>query len=155
MVAPGRRLVWLIVVPLLAVAVVGPLAAWIIRSFLAGPALSPYDTPTRLASVAVPHQPSALEWSADGAYLAGAAWGWWPAGEESGPSEVYVVDVAKASVAATLKVTGRAQALAFSPDGRWLAVAAARAYLVCEPASHYYAVMTRSAWMPVLIGERI
>jgi hypothetical protein len=31
----------------------------------------------------------------------------------------------------------------------------ARAYLVCEPASHYYAIMTRSAWMPVLIGERI
>jgi len=103
----------------------------------------------------VPRQPGALAWSADGAYLVGAAWGWWPAGEESGPSEVYVVDVAKASVAATLKVTGRAQALAFSPDGRWLAVAAARAYLVCEPASHYYAVMTRSAWMPVLIGERI
>jgi hypothetical protein len=32
---------------------------------------------------------------------------------------------------------------------------AARAYLICEPASHYYQVMTRSAWMPVLIGERI
>ena len=32
---------------------------------------------------------------------------------------------------------------------------AARVYLVCEPASHYYAVMTRSEWMPVLIGERI
>ena len=32
---------------------------------------------------------------------------------------------------------------------------AARAYLICEPASHYYNVMTRSAWMPVLIGERI
>jgi len=31
----------------------------------------------------------------------------------------------------------------------------ARVYLVCEPASHYYAVMTRSAWMPALIGERI
>ena len=30
-----------------------------------------------------------------------------------------------------------------------------RVYVVCEPASHYYAVMTRSAWMPVLIGERI
>ncbi len=28
-------------------------------------------------------------------------------------------------------------------------------YLVCEPASHYYEVMTRSKWMPVLIGERI
>jgi hypothetical protein len=23
-----------------------------------------------------------------------------------------------------------------------------------EPASHYYQVMTRSRWMPVLIGER-
>jgi hypothetical protein len=31
----------------------------------------------------------------------------------------------------------------------------ARVYVVCEPASHYYQVMTRSAWMPVLIGERI
>jgi hypothetical protein len=31
----------------------------------------------------------------------------------------------------------------------------ARAYLVCEPASHYYSIMTRSAWMPVLIDERI
>jgi hypothetical protein len=31
----------------------------------------------------------------------------------------------------------------------------ARVYLVCEPASHSYAIMTRSAWMPVLIGERI
>jgi hypothetical protein len=31
----------------------------------------------------------------------------------------------------------------------------ARVYVVCEPASHYYGVMTRSAWMPVLIGERI
>jgi hypothetical protein len=32
---------------------------------------------------------------------------------------------------------------------------AERVYLVCEPASHYYGVMTRSVWMPVLIGERI
>jgi hypothetical protein len=32
---------------------------------------------------------------------------------------------------------------------------AVRVYVVCEPASHYYRVMTRSAWMPVLIGERI
>jgi hypothetical protein len=29
------------------------------------------------------------------------------------------------------------------------------AYMVCEPASHYYAVMTRSKRMPALIGERI
>ena len=31
----------------------------------------------------------------------------------------------------------------------------ARVYVICEPASHYYAVMTRSSWMLVLIGERI
>jgi hypothetical protein len=30
-----------------------------------------------------------------------------------------------------------------------------RVYVVCEPASHYYQVMTRSPWMPCLVGERI
>jgi hypothetical protein len=30
----------------------------------------------------------------------------------------------------------------------------ARVYLICEPASHSYGIMTHSAWMPVLIGER-
>ena len=30
-----------------------------------------------------------------------------------------------------------------------------RVYLICEPASHYYQVMTRSDWMPVLIDEHI
>ncbi len=30
-----------------------------------------------------------------------------------------------------------------------------RVYVVCEPASHYYNVMTRSGWMPVLVGERV
>jgi hypothetical protein len=30
-----------------------------------------------------------------------------------------------------------------------------RAYMVCEPATHYYRIMTRSDRMPVLIGERI
>ena len=28
-------------------------------------------------------------------------------------------------------------------------------YPLVEPASHYYEVMTRSPWMPVLVGERI
>jgi hypothetical protein len=32
---------------------------------------------------------------------------------------------------------------------------AAVAYMVCEPSSHYYRVMTRSDRMPVLIDERI
>jgi hypothetical protein len=27
-------------------------------------------------------------------------------------------------------------------------------YVVCEPSSHYYQVMTRSPWIPVLVGER-
>jgi len=27
-------------------------------------------------------------------------------------------------------------------------------YLICEPSSYYYRVMTRGEWMPVLIGER-
>jgi hypothetical protein len=31
----------------------------------------------------------------------------------------------------------------------------ARVYILCEPASHYYEVMTRSPWMPVLVEERI
>ena len=31
-----------------------------------------------------------------------------------------------------------------------------RVYVICEPASHYYQIMTRgSRWMPALIGERI
>ncbi len=28
-------------------------------------------------------------------------------------------------------------------------------YVLCEPASHYYQIMTRNPWMPVLVGERI
>ena len=30
----------------------------------------------------------------------------------------------------------------------------ARVYLICELSSYPYRVMTRSEWMPVLIGER-
>jgi hypothetical protein len=38
-----------------------------------------------------------------------------------------------------------------APDERGCAVA----YVICEPASHYYRVMTGSDRMPVFIGERI
>jgi hypothetical protein len=31
----------------------------------------------------------------------------------------------------------------------------AAVYIIIEPASHYYEIMTRSRWMPVLIDERI
>ncbi|ADV61899.1 hypothetical protein Isop_1313 [Isosphaera pallida ATCC 43644] len=37
------------------------------------------------------------------------------------------------------------------PDERGWAVC----YMICQPSSHYYYVMTRSAHMPVLIGETI
>jgi hypothetical protein len=37
------------------------------------------------------------------------------------------------------------------PDERGLAVV----YMVCEPASHYYRIMTGSPRMPVLIDQRI
>jgi hypothetical protein len=30
-----------------------------------------------------------------------------------------------------------------------------RAYPLVEPATHYYRIMTRSDWMPCLVGERI
>jgi hypothetical protein len=28
-------------------------------------------------------------------------------------------------------------------------------YMLIEPSTHYYKVMTRCEWMPVLMGERI
>ena len=37
------------------------------------------------------------------------------------------------------------------PDERGMAVV----YMICEPSSHYYQIMTRSPRMPVLIEERI
>ena len=37
------------------------------------------------------------------------------------------------------------------PDEQGIAVV----YMICEPASHYYQIMTRSTRMPVLIEERI
>jgi WD40 repeat protein len=49
--------------------------------------------------------------------------GWGDATKKADPSEVYVVDVANGTVAATLKATGMIHAVAFSPDGKWLAVA--------------------------------
>lgn len=30
-----------------------------------------------------------------------------------------------------------------------------RVYIICEPSTHYYQVMTRSRWMPALVGELI
>jgi WD40 repeat protein len=115
-----RRAIWFLLVPLLLVAVLGLLVLWGVRSFLA-PTPTPFDTPTQLASVSVPGRPNSLAWSADGSYLAAGTWGL--ATGETGPGEVYVVDVAKASVLTTLKAKSWVEGLAFSPHGNWLAVA--------------------------------
>lgn len=108
---------WFLIVPLLIAAVLGLLALgglWAYPHFF-GPAQS---APTPLASVPVPHAPNSLAWSADGVYLAAGAWG----SKKADPSEVYVVDVAAGTVAATLRATGAVCGLSFSPDGKWLAV---------------------------------
>src|SRR5262249_1279344 len=79
--------------------------------------------PAQLADISLPGQPNSLVWSRDGAYLAGGTWDTLGAeGTARGPSEVYVVNVAKASVEKTLKVDNWVSGLAFSPDGKWLAV---------------------------------
>jgi WD40 repeat protein len=100
---------------------------WGVRSFLApsqgGSSAVSLDTATQLASVSVPGLPNSLAWSADGSYLAAGTWGLAATGEIR-PGEVYVVDVAKASVLTTLKAKSGVEGLAFSPDGKWLAVAA-------------------------------
>jgi DNA-binding beta-propeller fold protein YncE len=73
------------------------------------------DMPAQLAIISVPMQPNVLAWSADGAYLASAVMG--------GGGNIFIVDVARASVMKTLKAGDGVQRLAFSPDGTWLAVA--------------------------------
>jgi WD40 repeat protein len=111
----NRRAIWFIVLPLLVLGVV--VAGWFLlhrpREPIQLGSTPVYDAPTELASISVPHEPSSLTWSRDGAHLAAGT-------RDSG--QVYVIDVARTSVA-TLRVTGYAQALAFSPDGKWLAVA--------------------------------
>jgi len=115
----SRRIaIGFLAVSLIAVTVFGLLALWGYRSIqpvMAGPPPLQYDTPTELANISVPSRPFALAWSADGAYLAAGT-------TFSDPSEIFVVDVAKASVTHTLKVAGWVEALAFAPDGKWLAV---------------------------------
>lgn len=124
--APSRRRIWFLLVPLLLVAVLGLLMVWSVWSFLAefwgGNSTVRYDTPTQLASVPVPSQPNSLAWSADGSYIAAGTWGL--STGQIGPGEVYIVDVATSSVRTTLRGKSWVEGLAFSPDGKWLAVAA-------------------------------
>jgi DNA-binding beta-propeller fold protein YncE len=79
-----------------------------------------YDTPTELTQVAMPSMPATLAWSADGASLAAGPF-------YGNPDQVLIVDVTQAAVTTALKVPAGLQGLAFSPDGKWLAVG------TCEP----------------------
>lgn len=139
-----RRATRLICVPLFLVVVLGLLALGGIWLFWAP---TRDDTPTQLASVPVPGQPNSLAWSADGGYLAAGT----PV-DELGSGKVFVVDVARASVAATLKATGWAQGLAFSPDGKWLAVAT-RQSVPPGPAPAELVVFDVPAFTPKLTAQ--
>lgn len=121
--ASTRRTIWFIAVPLLLVVGLVALVGWGVWSFLA-PTTSQDDTsppPPPLASVSLPSRPNSLTWSADGNYLAAGTWGQHAVGA-TGPADVFIVDVAKASVLTTLQATNAVEALAFAPDGKWLAV---------------------------------
>jgi len=117
--ASTRRTIWFVLVSLLLVAVLGLFALWVVQPFRMN--AQQYDTPTQLASVALPHGANSLAWSANGSYLAAGTWGL--ATGETGPAEVLIVDVAKASILTTLKGKSWVEGLAYSPDGKWLAVA--------------------------------
>ena len=133
----------MLVAAVIAVAGVGLLAFWRARSSPNAPTLltgvpgsgepattaRSEDAPPLLADVSVPVGPMSLAWSADGRYLAAGTWGRKAIGlpdQRPKDSDVYVVDVAKASVAATLETTDFVESLSFSPDGKWLAVGCGR-----------------------------
>lgn len=125
---PRPRTAWLVIplllIPLVLVMALGMLAWWGARSFLApSQAASPANAPQQLGRIPLPspNGPSSLVWSADGHYLAGGTWG--RATGETAPGEVYVIDVAQASLVTTLKTKSWVEGLAFSPDRKWLAVA--------------------------------
>ncbi len=119
-----RRKICFLLPPLLLVVVFGLLVLWGVRSFLTPSrgvsGAGGIDTPTQLARVSVPHRPNSLTWSADGSYLAAGAWGWPP--EKAEACEIMVVDAGRGSVKATLRASAGVSCLAFSPDGKWLAV---------------------------------
>lgn len=106
-----------------------------IAPVLTGPAPLPFDPLTGSVEVPTPAQMNSLAWSPDGQYLVGGTWGSPPptaAGDSTG--EVYVVSVGKAAVVATLKQKAWVRGVAFSPDGKWLAVATAHTVLAGEAA---------------------
>jgi DNA-binding beta-propeller fold protein YncE len=115
----ARTVALVLLVPaLLVVACVGA-GAYLLFGGRSGP-----SPPRPLASIDLPAQPLALAWSPDGAYLAGGVWGGLP--PHTGGAEyrgaVYLIDPEKRTLVATLDLPNYVRAVAFSPDGKWLAV---------------------------------
>jgi len=75
-----------------------------------------YEAPTELVSIPLPSTANSLAWSPDGRYVAAGASG-------LATGEILFVDVAKESLLSTVKGKSCVEGLAFSPDGKWLAVA--------------------------------
>lgn len=84
------------------------------------------DAPTPLAKVSLPKKVHMLAWSEDGKYIAaaGSAGSYGPVGDMPRSSEVFIVDIGKEAIAAKLQTLSLVKVLAFSPDGKYLAVAA-------------------------------
>jgi WD40 repeat protein len=117
-----RRVIWYVVLPLLLVTV-GLVAFWVFQSISSRNELARLETVTQLASVPVSEEPSCLAWSSDGSYLAAGTTKNLHNGGMVGPGKVFIVDVGKKAIPATLNTAGGVTGLAFSPDGKWLAVA--------------------------------
>src|ERR1017187_6289658 len=105
---PSRRKVLFIAVPLLVLIGLGGAIGWIAYSFgwIAYSLLPPPDdlvTPTQLASIPLPEEPGLLAWSADGKYLAAGTGYTMGQREIDKPAKVFVIDVGKHSVTATVE----------------------------------------------------
>jgi dipeptidyl aminopeptidase/acylaminoacyl peptidase len=83
------------------------------------------DGPTAIAKVSLPKKVHMLAWSEDGKYIA-AAGSSGAVGDMPRSSEVFIVDIGKEAIAAKLETLSLVKVLAFSPDGKWLAVTAER-----------------------------
>ncbi|MFO0850217.1 MAG: hypothetical protein U0871_16920 [Gemmataceae bacterium] len=122
---PGR--LWGVSVFALGLLVAGGLAAWLVRGWLGPPPAAGTDGPPDRVVVSLSGQPQTLAFSPDGRWLAGGTWGGLP--PHTGPAQdaaaVYLIDPDAKSVTATLELKNYVQAIAFSPDGKLLAVATA------------------------------
>jgi WD40 repeat protein len=128
---PRRRVFWSLCVVLLLLLALNVVGCREMARRSRNDVFEPSDfiEPTALASIAVPGgEATALAWAPDGSHLAVGtgfrSMGFESVGPQGGPAKVFVVDVRKQAVVRTLETPGCVEGLAFSPDGKWLAVSA-------------------------------